>query len=175
MVLPLPTIAGMHEVRPARENIGLQRDAELPAIVDDVHVMVRDAAGPGIEPEPLVEFAGLQRRRAADFPKTVAAAQREAAPADAAARFQHDAIEAGAIELIGGAQAGDAGAEDGDRLAGAGVLGQAEARGHRRRSFEEIEHRQGLVGGAGAAQARHGAQKSATGHRHGICSVGWCC
>ena len=42
--------AGVHEVGAAREDVGLQRDAELPAVVDDVDVVVRDAARAGVEP-----------------------------------------------------------------------------------------------------------------------------
>ena len=55
-------MAGVHAVGAAGEDIGLQRDAELPAIVDDMHMVVRDAAGPDIEPQPLVELAHLRRR-----------------------------------------------------------------------------------------------------------------
>ena len=36
--------ARMHKIGAAGENVGLQRNAEPPAIVDDMNVMVRDAA-----------------------------------------------------------------------------------------------------------------------------------
>ena len=66
-------MAGMHEVGAAREDVGLQRHAEAAAIVDDVHVVVRDAARPGVEPQPVVEPAFLHRP--ADLVEPVAAAQ----------------------------------------------------------------------------------------------------
>ena len=94
-------------------------------------MMMRDAAGPGIEPQALVEAALLWR--ASDFREDVAAPQRQAAPAEAARRFQDDAIVAGAVELVGGAQAGDAGAEDRHRLARAGVARRLKLRGLRGR------------------------------------------
>src|SRR5215475_12554831 len=112
----------MHEVGPAGEDEGLQRHAELAAVVDDLHVMMRNATGPGIEPQPVVEPARL--RRAAHLGKTVAAAERQAAPAQALRRFKDDAVVARAIELIGGAQAGDAGTKNGDRAATPGILRQ---------------------------------------------------
>src|SRR5262249_27875767 len=74
--------ARMHEVGAAREDVGLQLDAELAAIVDDAYVVVRDAAGPGVEVEALVERADL--RLVAEFAKRVAAPPREGAPADSA-------------------------------------------------------------------------------------------
>ena len=144
----------MHEVGTAGEDIGLQRHAELPAIVDDAYMMVRDAPRSGVEPESLVEFAGLQH--AVGFPKAVPAPQRQAAAADAAARLEHHAIEAGAIKLIGGAQAGDSRPKNGDGFAGAGILGQSKTGSHRRRGFEEIQRHQRLIGRAGTAQAGHG-------------------
>ena len=54
-------MAGVHAVCAAGENIRLQRDAELPAVVDDMNVVVRDAPGPDIEPQPFVELAHLRR------------------------------------------------------------------------------------------------------------------
>jgi hypothetical protein len=53
-------IGGVHEVGPARENVGLQCHAEAAAIVDHLHMVMRDAARAGVEVEPLVEGAGLE-------------------------------------------------------------------------------------------------------------------
>ena len=157
-------VAGVHEVGAAGEDVGLQRHAELPAIVDDVHVVVRDAPRPDIEPQPFVELAHLRRR--VHLLEHVAAAQRQAAPADAARRFQDHDVVAGAVELVGGAQPGDAGAEDRDRASLAGVARQPEPCRQRRRGFEEIEQDQRLIGRAGAAELGHGVQQAATGHGH---------
>ena len=163
-------MAGVHAVGAAGEDIRLQRDAELPAVVDDVDVVMRDAPGPDIEPQPFVELAHLRRR--VHLLEHVAAAQRQVAPADAARRLQDHDVIAGAVELVGRAQPGDAGAEDRDRAPLAGVGRQLEPRRHRRRRFEEIEQDQRLVGRAGAAEAGHGVQQAAAGHGHGV--VSWC-
>ncbi len=73
---------GVHAICPAGENIRLQRDAELTAIVDDVDMVVRDTPGSDVEPQPFVELAHLRRR--VHFLEHVATAQRQVASADAA-------------------------------------------------------------------------------------------
>ena len=118
-------IAGVHAVGAAGEDVGLQRDAEFPAVVDDVDVVVRNAARPDVEPQPLVELAHL--RVGVHLLEHVAAPQGEAASADAARGLQDHDVVAGAVELVGRAQPGDAGAEDRDRLAGAGIVRQRQA------------------------------------------------
>ncbi len=125
----------MHQVRAARENVGLQRDAEAAAIIDHVDVVMRNAARPGIEIQPFVEGAGL--RRLVHLLEHIAAPQREAAPARAPLRLQDHAVVAGAIELIGGAQPRYARAEDRDGLARAGAARQREACGERRRGLRK--------------------------------------
>ena len=158
--------ARMHAVGAAGEDIRLQRDAELPAIVDDVNVVVRDAPGPDIEPQPFVELAHLRRR--VHLLEHVAAAEREVSPADAARGLQDHDVIAGALELVGRAQPGNSGAEDRDRAAFAGVVRQVEPCRHSRLRFEKIEQDQRLVGSAGAAETGHGVQQPAAGHSHAV-------
>jgi hypothetical protein len=162
--LAVADVARMHEVGAAREDVGLQRDAELPAIVDHLHMMMRNAAGPGVEPQPFVEPALLQR--AAHLGKAVAAPERQAASAETARRFQHDAVVPRAIELVGGAQAGHAGTQDRNGLAGAGLLRQSELCGVCGRRLQEFPGRQGLVHGPRAAQPRHGSKQFPACQRH---------
>ena len=95
-------IGGVHEVGPARENVGLQCHAEAAAIVDHLHKVMRDAARAGVEVEPLVEGAGLEL--VAELAKAVAAPERQAAPAGAPRSFEDDTVVAGLVEFIGRAE-----------------------------------------------------------------------
>ena len=158
-------VSGMHQVGAAGEDVGLQRDAEPAAIVDHVNVVMRDAAGPGIEPQALLEAALLQR--SIDLGEGIAAPQGQAATAQPPRGFEDDAIVAGAIEFIGGAQARHAGTQDGDALARSGIRRKSEAGRERRRGFEEIPRGQGLIHRPRASQARHRAQHGSSRHRHG--------
>src|SRR5262249_18317111 len=119
----------------------------------------------GIEPQALVEAAFL--RATVDLADDVAAPEREAASAQAPRRLEDDAVVAGAIELVGRREPGDAGAEDDHAAAGAGILRQAEARGLCRRRLQEVPGRERLVGGPCPAQAGHGADELASRERHG--------
>src|SRR3954454_20235978 len=97
----------MHEICAAGEDVWLQRNPKAAAVIDHIDMVMRDAAGPGVEIKPFVELAGL--RRLGHLLENIAAAQRKAAPAGAPLRLQNHAIVASAIEFIGRAQAGYAG------------------------------------------------------------------
>ncbi len=150
----------MDEIGATRKDVRLQRHAELPAIVDDAYVPMRNASGAEVQPEPLVELAALQRR-IAHFLERVAAAQRQAAAAGAALRLKHHAIVAGAIQFVSGAESSYAGAENDDSLPLAGIRGQREARCHRRRRPQKVPHREGFGDGARTPQSGHCAQQFA--------------
>ena len=67
--------------------------------------------------------------RPAGFGETIAAPQRQAAAAEPLRRFQDCAVIAGALELVGCGEAGDAGAENDHAAAVAGLSRQRQARG----------------------------------------------
>src|SRR5262249_55122366 len=163
--LAVADMARMHEVGAAVKDEGLQRHAELAAVINDLHVRVRNAARASIEPQPVVEPTLL--RRAAYLGKTVAAPQRQAAAAQALRRFEDDAIVAGTVELESRAQAGDPGAENGDGPARPRILRQGEARGPGAGGLQEIPGGQRLVRGPCPAQPRHGADELASRDRQG--------
>src|SRR5947207_12090012 len=76
----------VHQVGAAREDVGLERHIEPPAVADHVDMAVRNAAGTGVEVETFIERRGL--RRLVHFLHDIPTPKREAAPACPALRFE---------------------------------------------------------------------------------------
>src|SRR5579863_545977 len=90
-------------------NEGLERDAELATIVQKRVVMVRDAPGPWIEVEAVVEVAALGR--AAELRVDIAAAKRPVPTAGAGIIFKDLNLVSGAAEFVGSGHPGKASAQ----------------------------------------------------------------
>src|SRR5882757_7444198 len=94
-------------------NERLERDIELPAIVEHAVVMVGNAPGTRVEIKSRVELTAL--RRAAEFSVRVAAAQRPATAAGAVVVFEHLDAVARLAQFVRRHHSGEAGPQDENR------------------------------------------------------------
>ncbi len=126
--------------------------------------MVRDAGRAGVEIEAVGELAELVGPAGLHDP--VAAAHGPDPPADPLARLEHGHVPAGAAELIGGDQAGDAGAEDRHLAAAAAATGQVERLGRGRRHVQQPHRLHAEIDGAGAADRSEPLEETPAGEAH---------
>jgi hypothetical protein len=146
----------------------LERDAELPAIIQHGMMVIGNPPRPRIEIVALFEFAGLAR--AAELGEAITAAQCPVASAGPAVEFQHLYLVAGLVQFQRGRHAGEARAKhqhrcapgiaiELDRAAIAGLRSKAEAGHgliHRSAAGDRSHHRQEVAPGCnGVARVLH--------------------
>ena len=117
---------GLVEVRGRLHDVRLQRDAELPAVVQDPAMVVGQASGAHVDVQALVDRGSLMGDAVllGVLGDERPAPGGEAAPAGARLRLEDPALVARPAELVRRGEPSDAGAEDEHRLAGAGSAGE---------------------------------------------------
>ena len=144
-------------------NLDLEGDAELSAITEDGLMMAGKSRRARIPVQALVEVADLAR--AISHVEPSAGPDGPVAAAHAIAGFEHCAIIAGLVELVGRREPGHTSAEHGD-------LGSVTVAGFERQRLgdggcaQESHRLHGEVGGAIASSLRDPTQEVPTGAAH---------
>ena len=143
----------------------LHRHAESAGIAEDGMMVMGDAGGAGVEIEARREAADLIG--APDLRDPVAAANRPRAAADPVPRLENGDVPAGAAELPGGDQPGDAGAEDHHPAPAARRARQLEGLRRRGRDVEQAHRLHAEQDRAVASDRTQPFEEAPSGDAHG--------
>src|SRR4051812_40294654 len=124
----------------------------------------------GVEVEALGESADLVRTAGLD--DSVAATHAPHPPADPVARLEHGDVPAGAPELVGRYEPGNAAAEDHDLAPATGAGRQPERLRRRRRRVEQTHRLHAEIDRRIAADGAEPLEKAPPGQRHYLVSSG---